>query len=155
MPEAARLMSQVIDQARDVYGEEHPHTLFWEGSLAGNLLELGRHQEAAELAARVLTISRRVLGDRHPRAVEALRLVATTLVRAGRYDEAEAQVVAYYRPADSLRPDEQAPAAEACQMLADVYGECAMPRRAAAWQARLPAGEPMPGDQGNEPELPE
>ena len=144
--EAARIMSQVVDRARDIYGEEHPHTLFWEGSLAGNLLELGRHQEAAELAVRVLTISRRVLGDRHPRAVEALRLVATTLVRAGRYDEAEAQVVAYYRPADSLRPDEQEPAAEACRLLVDVYGECELPQRAAAWQARLSAGEPTSGD---------
>jgi hypothetical protein len=100
-------------------------------------------------------ISRRVLGDRHPRAVAALRLVATTLVRAGRYDEAEAQVVAYYRPADSLRPDEQAPTAEACQMLAEVYGECDMPQRAAAWQDRLPAGEPMPEDEGNEPDVPD
>ena len=41
--------------------------------------------------------------------------------------------------------------AAADELLPLVYAQL----RAVAWQARLPAGEPTPGDQGNEPELPE
>ena len=70
-------------------------------------------------------------------------VLATALIRQGQYEQAESQVVTFFGSDEMDRQDEPVPSEQACQLLADIYDDCGLIDRAAAWQARSEAADDL------------
>jgi non-specific serine/threonine protein kinase/serine/threonine-protein kinase len=80
---------RVLQQRKDLLGEEHPDTIAALKNHGIVLRDLGRDAEADPLLREALERSRRILGEDHRQTVESLAEYALVLSSLGRYPEAE------------------------------------------------------------------
>lgn len=86
--EAERLLTKVVASMREVFGREHPNTLFSVMNLANATAEGGDLGIVLETEQRVSGQLREVLGAHHPEALAMASNLAVTLDALGRKDEA-------------------------------------------------------------------
>lgn len=87
--EAEELFSQSVQTTKELFVEDHWHTLWGMTNLAAMYRQLGRWQEAEELEVRVLETHKSKFGEDHPDTFWAMRSLAATYAKQGRLDEAE------------------------------------------------------------------
>lgn len=73
---------------REVFGREHPHTLFCVMNLANATADLGGLDIVLETERRVSAQLREALGAHHPETLAMTSNIAVTLDEMGRKDEA-------------------------------------------------------------------
>ncbi|KAJ7099074.1 P-loop containing nucleoside triphosphate hydrolase protein, partial [Mycena epipterygia] len=87
--EAEQLEVGVLQQQRNILGEDHPDTLDVMGNLAVTYEKLEKLKEAEELGVVVVEKMRSVWGDNHPDPLAAMGNLAVTYQKLGKLKEAE------------------------------------------------------------------
>ncbi|KAJ7101071.1 P-loop containing nucleoside triphosphate hydrolase protein, partial [Mycena epipterygia] len=87
--EAEQLEAGVLQQRRNILGENHPDTVDVMGNLALTYQRLGKLKEAEELGVSVLEKARSVWGDNHLDTLMAMGNLALTYGSLGKLKEAE------------------------------------------------------------------
>lgn len=82
------MLTRVVAAMREVYGPEHPNTLFCVMNLANATAERGDLDLVLETEEKVSGQLRRVLGAHHPETLAMTSNMAVTLDAMGRKDEA-------------------------------------------------------------------
>lgn len=82
------MLTRVVASMREVYGPEHPNTLFCVMNLANATAERGELEIVLETERRVAGQLRRVVGAHHPETLAMMSNMAVTLDVMGRKDEA-------------------------------------------------------------------
>lgn len=82
------MLTRVVATMREVYGREHPNTLFCVMNLANATAERGDLELVLETERRVAGQLRDVLGAHHPETLAMMSNMAVTLDALGRKDEA-------------------------------------------------------------------
>lgn len=82
------MLTRVVALMREVYGPEHPNTLFCVMNLANATAEQGDLDIVLETERKVSGQLRRVLGPQHPETLAMMANIAVTLDAMGRKDEA-------------------------------------------------------------------
>jgi tetratricopeptide (TPR) repeat protein len=80
---ARALDEQVLDEQRDLLGEDHPHTLMTAGSLAADLKALGRYQEALQRDEVTYRSWTELYGEDYPRTLSAAYNLAASCLLTG------------------------------------------------------------------------
>ncbi|KAJ7045012.1 hypothetical protein C8F04DRAFT_521579 [Mycena alexandri] len=73
--QAVKLQEEVLEEEKQVLGDNHPDTLHTMGKLAKSYSNLGEHQKAKELQVIVLEKQKQVLGDNHPDTLRTMAIV--------------------------------------------------------------------------------
>lgn len=94
--ESWALDTKVLQEQRELLGEEHRHTLMTATGLAADLRARGEYAEALELAARTYEAWRDEYGEDHERTLDAANNLAVSLRLAGRYGQARSLDEATY-----------------------------------------------------------
>ena len=81
--EARALDEQVLQEQRDLLGEDHPHTLMTAGSLAADLKALGRYEEALDRDEVTYAAWRDLYGEDYPRTLSAAYNLAASCLLTG------------------------------------------------------------------------
>jgi MinD-like ATPase involved in chromosome partitioning or flagellar assembly/tetratricopeptide (TPR) repeat protein len=81
--EARALDEQVLQEQRDLVGEDHPHTLMTAGSLAADLKALGRYQDALDRDEVTYQTWRDLYGEDYPRTLSAAYNLAASCLLTG------------------------------------------------------------------------
>ncbi|KAJ7637815.1 P-loop containing nucleoside triphosphate hydrolase protein, partial [Mycena rosella] len=89
LKDAEQLQLAVLEDRRDILGEDHPATLRAMGNLAITYHNLGQLKEAEELGVVVLEKEKEILGEDHPDTLHAMGNLASTYHHLGRLKEAE------------------------------------------------------------------
>jgi tetratricopeptide (TPR) repeat protein len=84
-----KLLEGVLEEQKQVLGDNHPDTLVTMGNLASTNSDLGEHQKAKELEATVLEKRKQVLGDNHPHTLLAMGNLASTYSDLGEHQKAK------------------------------------------------------------------
>ena len=105
------LLRASVDDAKSLYGANHPRTVYAMGALAGALRENGRLPAAEAVVREAAESSERALGKIHPDTVDALSSLARLLALQGKHDEAEPVAL------DVVRRREQSQGPAAAPML--------------------------------------
>ncbi|KAJ7873460.1 hypothetical protein B0H14DRAFT_3131246 [Mycena olivaceomarginata] len=84
-----KLLEEVLEEQKQVLGDNDPNTLLAMGNLASTYLDLGEHQKANELEATVLEKRKQVLGDNHPDTLLAIGNLACTYSHLGEHQKAK------------------------------------------------------------------
>ncbi|KAJ7636538.1 P-loop containing nucleoside triphosphate hydrolase protein [Roridomyces roridus] len=87
--QAKGLYEMDLERQRELFGNDHPNTLFAMANLASTYWHLGRYQEAEGLDLSVLQGRQKLFGDDHPETLFAMANLATTYWHLGQYQEAE------------------------------------------------------------------
>ncbi|KAJ7698311.1 P-loop containing nucleoside triphosphate hydrolase protein [Mycena rosella] len=87
--DAEQLQLAVLEDHRDILGEDHPDTLLVMSSLASTYHQLGQLKEAKELEFVVLEKRRKILGEDHPDTLLAMGNLASTYHNLVQWKEAE------------------------------------------------------------------
>ncbi|KAJ7714856.1 P-loop containing nucleoside triphosphate hydrolase protein [Mycena metata] len=70
--QAEKLQEEVLEEQKQLLGQNHPDTLHTMGHLASSYSYLGEHQKAKELEVLVLEKRKQVLGENHPDTLLAM-----------------------------------------------------------------------------------
>ncbi|KAJ7620625.1 P-loop containing nucleoside triphosphate hydrolase protein [Mycena rosella] len=89
LKDAEQLQLAVLEDHRDILGEDHPGTLLAMGNLASTYYQLGQLKEAEQLEVVVLEKRRKILGEDHPDTLRAMGNLAGTYDQLGQLKEAE------------------------------------------------------------------
>jgi MinD-like ATPase involved in chromosome partitioning or flagellar assembly/tetratricopeptide (TPR) repeat protein len=81
--EARASDEHVLQEQRDLLGEDHPHTLMTAGSLAADLKALGRYQEALDRDEVTYGTWRDLYGEDYPRTLSAAYNLAASCLLTG------------------------------------------------------------------------
>lgn len=84
------IQKDVIEQRRQILGDEHPDTITAMRDLAATLLHQDQLQEAAAIQKEVLEKRRRILGEEHTDNIIAMKSLAATLSDLSQLKEAAA-----------------------------------------------------------------
>ncbi|KAJ7819155.1 hypothetical protein B0H13DRAFT_2292309 [Mycena leptocephala] len=87
--EAKELDLAVLEQRKQVLGDDHPDTLQAMGNLAVTYERLGQYKQAEELQIVVMEKQKQVLGDVHPETLQAMGNLASTYQKLGKVHKAE------------------------------------------------------------------
>ncbi|KAJ7640932.1 hypothetical protein B0H17DRAFT_994698, partial [Mycena rosella] len=87
--DAEQLELAVLEDRRDILGDDHPDTLYAMGGLASIYYKLGELKEAEELDTAVLEKRSTILGEDHPDTLLAMGKLASTYHQLGRLKEAK------------------------------------------------------------------
>ncbi|KAJ7854241.1 hypothetical protein B0H13DRAFT_1189095 [Mycena leptocephala] len=87
--EAKEFVLAVLEQRKQVLGDDHPDTLLAMGNLASTYQHLGKFQRAEELEVVVLEKRKQVLGDDHSDTLWAMGSLASTYKHLGKFQQAE------------------------------------------------------------------
>ncbi|KAJ7614774.1 P-loop containing nucleoside triphosphate hydrolase protein [Roridomyces roridus] len=87
--QAKGLCEMDLERQRELFGNDHPDTLFAMANLAATYWQLGQYQEAEGLGISVLQGRQKLLGNDHPDTLTAMANLASTYGRLGWYQEAE------------------------------------------------------------------
>lgn len=82
------MLTRVVASMREVYGHEHPNTLFCVMNLANATAERGDLEIVLKTERKVSGQLRHVLGAHHPETLAMMSNMAVTLDAMGRKDEA-------------------------------------------------------------------
>ncbi|PVF94731.1 hypothetical protein CPB86DRAFT_631926 [Serendipita vermifera] len=85
---ALELREKVMKKRREVWGDDHPDTIYAMNSLAVSYSNLGRHREVLPLNQKVLEECRRLLDDDHPYILVAMNNLAVSFSGLGNSKEA-------------------------------------------------------------------
>ncbi|MCK4340818.1 MAG: serine/threonine protein kinase [Phycisphaerae bacterium] len=89
LTEAEPLLREALEIRRELFGNEHHHTLVSMNKLGLLLREKGEHAAARELFEQYFTIGQKVLGDEHAHVGVAQYNLGLTLFETGDFAEAE------------------------------------------------------------------
>lgn len=89
LPEAEKLLREVLDARVRLYGDENPRTLYSLNGVAAVLARQGKLAESAELFERALAVRRKVLGSLHPATLTLMSNLGANYVQLKRLDLAE------------------------------------------------------------------
>jgi tetratricopeptide (TPR) repeat protein len=87
--EAKGLYLPVLEQQKQVLGDDHPNTHLAMGNLALTYRHLGKFHKAQELEIVVLEKQKQVLGDDHPQTLHSMVNLASTYHKLGKFQKAE------------------------------------------------------------------
>ncbi|KAJ7854236.1 hypothetical protein B0H13DRAFT_2579129 [Mycena leptocephala] len=104
--EAKELEHAVLEQRKQVLGDDHPDTLWVMGNLASTYTKLGQFHQAVQLEVVVLEKRKQVLGDDHPDTLQAMGNLGSTYYNLGEFHKAEElQVVVLQKQKQVLGDD--------------------------------------------------
>ncbi|KAJ7765230.1 hypothetical protein B0H16DRAFT_414843 [Mycena metata] len=86
--QAEKLQKEVLEEQKQVLGENHPYTLLTMGNLARSYSDLGEYQKAKELEVIVLEKRIQVLGKNHPDTLHTMDNLAGSYSDLGEYQKA-------------------------------------------------------------------
>ncbi|KAJ7640930.1 hypothetical protein B0H17DRAFT_960193, partial [Mycena rosella] len=89
LKDAEQLQLAVLEDRRDILGEDHPETLRAMSNLTLTYGQLGQLREAEKLGVVVLEKQRRILGEDHPYTLQAMGNLASTYYNLDQLKEAE------------------------------------------------------------------
>ncbi|KAJ7637426.1 hypothetical protein B0H17DRAFT_502764 [Mycena rosella] len=89
LKDAEQLQLAVLEDRRDILGDDHPDTLHAIDNLASTYYRLGQLKEAKQLDVAVLEKRRKILGEDHPDTLLAMGSLASTYHQQGQLKEAE------------------------------------------------------------------
>ncbi|KAJ7640516.1 P-loop containing nucleoside triphosphate hydrolase protein [Mycena rosella] len=89
LKDAEQLELAVVQNRRDILGDDHPDTLHAMASLASTYHKLGRLKEAEHLQIVVLEKQKEILEEDHPDTLHAMGNLASTFHNLGQLKEAE------------------------------------------------------------------
>ncbi|KAJ7798198.1 hypothetical protein B0H14DRAFT_3157041 [Mycena olivaceomarginata] len=84
-----KLLEGVLEEQKQILGDNHPDTLCTIGSLASTYSDLGEHQKAKELNLTVLEKCKQVLGDNHPHTLRTMGSLARTHSDLGEHQKSK------------------------------------------------------------------
>ncbi|KAF7341073.1 TPR-like protein [Mycena sanguinolenta] len=87
--QGARMLEAVLEEYKQILGENHPETVSTMSSLGNTYLELGDYQNAKDLQVIVLEGDKQVLGEDHPYTLLAIGNLGTTYQHLGDYQNAK------------------------------------------------------------------
>ncbi|KAJ7713476.1 hypothetical protein B0H16DRAFT_1702432 [Mycena metata] len=87
--QAEKLDEEVLEEQKQLLGENHPDTLHTMGNLAVSYSHLGEHQKAKELKVIVLEKRKQVLGENHPETLHTMGSLAVSYSNLGEHQEAK------------------------------------------------------------------
>ncbi|KAJ7857869.1 hypothetical protein B0H13DRAFT_1902114 [Mycena leptocephala] len=83
------LLGEVLEEQKQILGDNHPDTLCTMGNLANAYSELGEHQKAKELNVIVIEKRKQFLGDNHPDTLRTIGNLANTYSHLGEHRRAK------------------------------------------------------------------
>ncbi len=95
---------KALENCRELFGDQHPHTLIAMESVGQNLLAMGRYKEAESMFRAKHDLAQRAFGPASETALHAAVGVASVLRMRGQLDEAAALLGASQDPARRLGP---------------------------------------------------
>ncbi|KAJ7306979.1 P-loop containing nucleoside triphosphate hydrolase protein [Mycena albidolilacea] len=84
-----KLLEGVLEEQKQLLGDNHPHTLLAMGNLASTYSHLGEHQMAKELKDIVLEKQKQCLGHNHPDTLHTMGGLAITYLHLGEHQKAK------------------------------------------------------------------
>ncbi|KAJ7866885.1 P-loop containing nucleoside triphosphate hydrolase protein [Mycena leptocephala] len=122
--EAKELDLAVLEQRKQVLGDDHPDTLLAMGNLASTYQHLGKFHKAAELEVVLLEKQKQrkqVLGDDHPDTLRAMGTLASTYRELGKFHKAEELEVVVLEKQKQVLGDDHPNTLQAMGNLASTY----------------------------------
>ncbi|KAJ7712592.1 P-loop containing nucleoside triphosphate hydrolase protein [Mycena metata] len=87
--QAEKLQEEVLEEQKQVLGENHPVTLLSMGNLASSYQDLGEHQKAQKLEVIVLEKQKQILGENHPDTLHTMGNLANSYSNLGEHQVAK------------------------------------------------------------------
>ncbi|KAJ7686458.1 P-loop containing nucleoside triphosphate hydrolase protein [Mycena olivaceomarginata] len=87
--QSEKLLKEVLEEQKQLLGDNHPHTLLTMGNLASTYSKLGEHRKAEELNVIVLKEQKQLLGDNHPHTLCTMGNLASTYSDLGEHLKAK------------------------------------------------------------------
>ncbi|NEO31714.1 MAG: tetratricopeptide repeat protein [Symploca sp. SIO3C6] len=119
--QAVILAEELLQLARELWGDEHPDVATSLNNLAGLYKSMGRYCEAEPLYVEALGMRKRLLGPEHPDVASSLNNLAGLYKSIGRYCEAEPLLVEALGMRKRLLGDEHPDVASSLNNLAALY----------------------------------
>jgi tetratricopeptide (TPR) repeat protein len=86
---AEELCRHELEEIKDLFGKESPHTLSTLNGLAFILNSQGKYDEAEPMSQQTVALREKVSGKKHPETLTTMNNLAVLLQNQGKYDEAE------------------------------------------------------------------
>ena len=87
--EELQLQLQVLEQRKNILGDEHLDTIWALSNLGSTYYRMGQYKAAEKLGSEVLEKRKRILGDDHPSTIQVMGNLASTCHAMGKYKEAQ------------------------------------------------------------------
>ncbi|KAJ7720422.1 hypothetical protein B0H16DRAFT_389270 [Mycena metata] len=87
--QAEKLLEEVLEEQKQVLGDNHPDTLRTMSNLGTSYSALGKHEKAKELKGLVLEKQTHLLGDNHPDTLRTMGNLASSYLDLGNHQEAK------------------------------------------------------------------
>jgi tetratricopeptide (TPR) repeat protein len=87
--QSEELLEKVLEEQKQLQGDNHPDTLYTMGNLAITYSDLGEHQKAKEMKSFVLEKYKQLLGDNHPDTLHTVGNLAITYSALGEHQKAK------------------------------------------------------------------
>ncbi|KAJ7289900.1 P-loop containing nucleoside triphosphate hydrolase protein [Mycena rebaudengoi] len=118
-----KLLDKVLEEQRQLLGDNHPDTLRTMTNLATAYLDLGEHQKAKELQVTVLQKRKQVLGDNHLDTLFTMGNLASTYSYLGEHQKSKELSLALLEKRKQLLGDNHPRTLFAMGNLANTYSD--------------------------------